>query len=1041
MMRIADHLTLQPGVRFTDPATASNEAVRESFVLTPEAGDACSRLLQRVVAFPSPQAGPFLLAGKRGVGKTHLMRYLAFLLEIPGDRSWEALSARIGGSVRPDRPLRSLFIPVPADPGTDLGRHLIAALGGKLTPVPEPAFGEVPEEEFVAELLRCTSQLESESVALVILDNVSLRLDRVSEPEMLEHETRLYRTLIDALSRSGIVLVLVAEERHVRHEPGAAPGTAQLQSVGQACDIISLTPGNIGQVFASAVVTKTQQQKASIRAVLERLRLKLPSFAPNEDTFVSLYPIHPSVFDAAFPLRSILPGFSILHFARERIPGFLERPDDDLVTLDFLFDAILPELGKLGRFNALIASYQSFRTSVLPAFKPQVQPRIDSLLKGIAFSTVCETQAADVRTLANSLLLYEDSDFLPSYSITSALLAEMEQRGGMHLVAEGRMFDRKYRLLDLANTPSLPASLENLERETDFRRILPVLICDWIRREIPAWRFDLDSIYQRSSQSLVAALPEGDGTQGLVCFKSVYDPVWSKEDIQAFEECRYAWALLILSPLERMEELGPKLHEFASYSGRILVWLPDQPSRHEVDRLHEIVSRRTTAQPKDLTGESRDEAHQILRAVYVDRGCLAIGEDWWAIREKIGTSSLSSYLSFQLAGSIPQKVSAEAGAAKAEPTVLDTGREAIRRARMLANLSEGEGNDEAPVRNDLMAWWRSILTAEPAALTGKSELPDDLLTTQFRNETRQAGQDLQKLKPIIESLGNEEIPLSVAMEEVLRVFGGDESRITAWRDSMEKLAGLMRWLPDFQTARDYLLEAFPLGREKLDQQRTSLIKAVSQPHLFIQPSEREKFDQGFREYKEGYIDCYYAVHEEALHIMGTAEEAESKVDGKAMHNLELLSNLLYTDKSYLNRVRIMGNWILRNQCLLPARGILEHYPRCYCNFNPAGNRELADSAERINTMIREGIEYFRSVLRRFSQIIISDIKALKVDDFYAAQIASLLSRGSVESLKPRTIEILNRIIERHSTDFIIALRSQPQARRESTAPSTPLPRQ
>ncbi len=165
------------------------------------------------------------------------------------------------------------------------------------------------------------------------------------------------------------------------------------------------------------------------------------------------------------------------------------------------------------------------------------------------------------------------------------------------------------------------------------------------------------------------------------------------------------------------------------------------------------------------------------------------------------------------------------------------------------------------------------------------------------------------------------------------------------------------------------------------------------------------------------------MHEEALNIVSESREAERKVDSRALQNLELLSDLLYTDKSYLNKVRILGKWILHSQCLLPVRRILERYPRCYCNFNPAGNRELTESAAQINSLIEEGIEYFRAALRTCSLMIIEDVKNLKVDELHSKQIAALLSRGPLEPLRAKTITILNRIIAKHSSDFLIALRT------------------
>ena len=792
------------------------------------------------------------------------------------------------------------------------------------------------------------------------------------------------------------------------------------------------TPEVIREILASVLTTKNARQKASIKGIFERLQRKLPSWKPGAESFVELYPIHPDVFGALIQLRSILPGFSALRFAQEAISARLESPEVQLVTLDHLFDSVKPELRKVERFGPLLDSYERFHAKVLPQFKPAVRPRVEALLKAIAFSTICEGRAADVRSLANSLLLCEDSDFLPSYSLTSALLADMEQRGGMHLVAEGEKFERRYRLLELLKPSSLFAAHEPLESEEELRRKLPLLLCDWIRSEIPAWKPDVGSKYERSSQSLVVPLPEGEkGPAGLVYFKSVHDPYWSQEDFQVLQASQYPWILLVLSPLERFYETAAMLRELAGRSERILIWRPGRLSHEEVERLQEILPFRPSLGGIDSTAatssEAQGEARRILQSLYIERGEFLTSGDQWPIVEEIEGRTLAQYLSLHLTAlvSLAHDQFPE-GAHPSLPVaaVRTDESEAIRIAALLAGLEGREAKDTDLVRNRLLEWWKSVLETETAALSVKARsLPDSLRTTRFWREVKLVENHLQDAKPFLASFRRGESSLRDAMEEMLRCFSGDEKRLLEWRESLQDIAGLIRWLPGFEQARDYALAAFSLGVERLDGQRASLLDSITQPHCFVAPAGRERFDREFLDFKKDYVDYYNSAHEEALNIVTAPKEAAQKVDARALQNLELLSNLLYTDKSYLNRVRILGKWILRNQCLLPVREILERYPRCYCNFNPAGNRELAESAAQINTLIEEGIEYFRGALRKCSRAIIDDLRRMKLDDFHCVQIAALLSREALLPLKPETIEILNKIIAKHSSDFLTALRS------------------
>ncbi len=805
-----------------------------------------------------------------------------------------------------------------------------------------------------------------------------------------------------------------------------------LAVLGTVCDFLRLGPDNIIEILSSTLAIKDAKQKEAIRGLLDLLRRRLPTFEPPTETFVDLYPVHPFLFSTLFQVSSILPGFSPLRFLQEKIPSALGWPEEQLVLADQLFDSLIPELRTRGRFRHLLASYESFRTSVLPRFKPAVQPRVEALLKVIALSTVCETGPMDVKSLANALLLCEDSEFLPSYSLTSALLMEMEQKGGIYLIVDGEKQKRSYRLMDLVNPPILSATRDLLEGADEFRRRFPLLLCDWIHSEVPAWKPDLSAKYERSSQSLVVALPEGEKKlTGLVYFKSEHDPFWSQEDFQVLEASQYSWILLLLSPLERSNDSSDSLREFASRSSRVLIWRPDKPTLNEVGRLQELVSHHPALGPArafETSAVARNQTRRILRAMYVERGQLLTSEDEWFIGGEIEDRTLPQYLSAHLSAlAVPSSELLPAGIPVQQPvhaTRWATEKQALGVAAALAGLEEHQARDPGFVRSQFLEWWNGVLETETSVLSPKAHpLPDSLMTTRFWGEVKSARNHLQAIKPCVESLRTGEASLADALGEVLRAFGGDEKRLMEWRDSLENLASLARWLPEYEHTKDYIVEAFPLGQSALDQRRAHLLESISQPHRFIQPAERERFDREFLEFKKAYIDYYQSVHEEALNIVSASKEAERKIDAKSLQNLELLSTLLYTDKSYLNRVRILGKWILHNQCLLPVREILERYPRCYCNFHPAGNRELTESAAQINGVIQEGIEYFRDALRKCSLMIIEDVRTSRVEEVYAKQIAALLSHGSLDPLKPRTVEILNKIIEKHSSDFLIALRS------------------
>ncbi len=303
-----------------------------------------------------------------------------------------------------------------------------------------------------------------------------------------------------------------------------------------------------------------------------------------------------------------------------------------------------------------------------------------------------------------------------------------------------------------------------------------------------------------------------------------------------------------------------------------------------------------------------------------------------------------------------------------------------------------------------------------------SDFPEAFQTTRFSSEIKAVESPLRFLKTALDGLRSGALSYFAAIDHIGRNFGWNEERLFQWKLGLENLSGLKRWLPGFVHADEYLIAAFPLGDEKLDRLRGALLQSIEEPHRFLQPEARNEFDNSFLEFKKSYMDAYFLMHEDALHAMAGMKKEELRVDPVALRNLDFLSGLQYTDKSYLNRVKLLAKWIQQNQCNLPLHEILELYPRCYCNFNPSSQQQPASSVARINGIIQEGLEYFRTILRSCGQLILQELDSQSTDQNTRREIEAILGTGPMIHLKPQCIKILNRIITKNSGEFLSEIR-------------------
>jgi hypothetical protein len=358
----------------------------------------------------------------------------------------------------------------------------------------------------------------------------------------------------------------------------------------------------------------------------------------------------------------------------------------------------------------------------------------------------------------------------------------------------------------------------------------------------------------------------------------------------------------------------------------------------------------------------------------------------------------------------------------------DQGESSLRWISMVTGIPElptgATGHLDSALEH-LAEWWKA---SEEKISRFIPELPEEFRTTRIWRQIKFVENYSLRLKPIFAEMQAASHSSNGIVDRLKCVFSEEEIRLNKWKASLENLEALRRWFPAFSSAREYLLVAFPLDVEHVDTLRQSLIRSIRDPYPFLEAGTRERFDESFLKFKKSYIENYSTLHEQMRNAIRDVKKEESKVDPVALHNLSLLSRLQYTDKSYLNRINILANWIKRNQCTLPVAHILEHYPRCYCNFNPCSIRHPAGPVDQINGMVHEGIQYFRSVLDACSDKIETEAKAQSLDKTVIEQVEAFLGNGTPFPLKEQTIEGVNQIIRKNPMYFYSKILSYADAR-------------
>jgi hypothetical protein len=627
----------------------------------------------------------------------------------------------------------------------------------------------------------------------------------------------------------------------------------------------------------------------------------------------------------------------------------------------------------------------------------------------------------DARKRQQELQLYHIlSDAFSQNGILTMLIGKEEH---FSTLESGDEFERHHTWIEPANASGEKPAKDLKENEEEFREQLQILVYDWIHSEIPSWKPEHGVKYLRESQALTAAIPDGSKpASGMVYFKSIFDPCWSDEDIARLHGAAYPWILMILNPLDYFYEFDSRLEDIVSNLPMLIIWHPDSPTKTELENLHSLTHEISSpsAEGNSRAAEAMKKARPILGNLYINRGRLIGPSFQQSISGEIASLSISQYLSACL-GRMPLQPTKPAASDK--PLSLENANQgrALEWAALITGRPQLKNKNAEYAKSALIDWW--IHSVE--GLSNKlPEFPEPFRTTRFRREIRFIEGPLTALKSVFDSLRAGESAFFEAMDHVGRNFGREQERLLHWKMGLDNLAGLYQWLPTFMHSREYVTVAFQLGRAEIDNARDSLLRSIEGSCRFLQAQTRNEFDREFLKFKKSYVEAYYLLHEDALHVVSGLKKEEIKIDPVSLRNLDLLSGLQYSDKSYLNRVKLLAKWVQRNQCNLPVRQILERYPRCYCNFNPSSRQQPLDSAAHISVIIKNGIEYFRSILRRFGPIIMVELKAQKADDSTLQIITALLGDAPMPPIKPQTIRLLNKIIGKYPNDFIAEARKK-----------------
>lgn len=461
-----------------------------SLVVSPAAGECLRQTILPNLDLANQAAHAVMVVGDHGTGKSHLIGALAGLAQHadllasartlkaavahskPAASTLASLAGRFKVVVRvaliqETKPLHTVV----------LGRleKQLAAAGLNFS---FPRTGDPAELE--QSLARCTAQFRQqfpETGLLVALDDL-LRFLRGRKQAQLSEDLAFLAALGKACQNSPLRCLAAIDEDFFAQPRPNVPAES-LRRVQAMFALAPLGPNENQFVAAERLARKTPEQKAQIKAHLERFTQVYPGLKDRLDQFADLFPIHPDYF-AVVEQIGFIEEPQILQALSAAIA---QLPDDTgdapgLIGYDSYWEKIRADrtLQEVKETEAVVAFAQSLESKLSKAFpQPERQALARRLWHALAIQRlttedIYSTPGVTVEALRDGLCLYQPDTQKRAGAPADVLAADLTA-----LLEELRAAVGEQNLAHHAGTGQYGLHLRKFKRF-----VTPELILHWI---------------------------------------------------------------------------------------------------------------------------------------------------------------------------------------------------------------------------------------------------------------------------------------------------------------------------------------------------------------------------------------------------------------------------------------------------------------------------------------------------------------------------------------------------------------------------------